>query len=72
MEINGTFYVFDDDEEMYKLWSIQNHFRETGGSSKFIDSISSVMEANNKITYDQFEVVKKIYADLNLYTEESE
>lgn len=72
MEINDIFYVFDDDEEMYKLWSIQNHFRENGGSSKIIDSIADVMYKNNKITYDQFEVVKKIYNNLKLYREERE
>ncbi len=69
MEINGTIYIFDDDEEMYKLWEIEKHYRENGGDSPFITSISSLIESAGKITYDQFEVVKKIYNSLGLYKE---
>jgi general stress protein 26 len=69
MEINGTIYIFDDDEEMYKLWKIERHYRENGGDSPFINSILEIVESAGKITYDQFEVVKKIYNNLGLYEE---
>lgn len=69
MEINGIIYIFDDDAEMHKLWEIQKHYRENGGDSPFITSILEIIESAGKITYDQFEVVKKIYDQLGLYSE---
>ncbi len=69
MEINGIIYIFDDDEEMYKLWEIERYYRKNGGNNKFIEQISSLVQNCGKITYHQFEVVKKIYNELGLYKE---